>query len=294
MKILIILKKWEGGVGMVVKYLSKEFQRRGHKVKIISREEDIKVYSLLRSMFPLRKKIKNLMEEENYDIIYTQDWSLAFPFLFPYSIYKNKHYCCFHGNEKERISLFFQNAIGKIMDKKVVVVGNSLKKRFPKSNLIYNGINPNKFKPIKGIKRIKKSIGFANWKTDEYHFEEIKRAVNKLNKKFIIAENIPKDKMPEFYNKLEMLISLPPKYTGFGLVWLEAMACGVAKIIGNNVGIAIKAPIDKIENFNSIEEAIKNAKKQGYRKWVIKNKFTWKNAAEKLDKIFEKEKKVKF
>ena len=49
----------------------------------LSREGDLKIYSLWKSIFPIRKRIKKLMKKENYDIIYTQDWSFAFPLLFP-------------------------------------------------------------------------------------------------------------------------------------------------------------------------------------------------------------------
>ena len=38
MKILILLKKWKGGVGVVVKNLKKELEKRGHFVKTISRD----------------------------------------------------------------------------------------------------------------------------------------------------------------------------------------------------------------------------------------------------------------
>jgi len=91
MKILILLKKEAGGVGSVIKYVAKEFRRREHIVDIISREDDMKIFSLIKSIFPIRKKIKNLMKKERYDIIYTQDWSLAFPLLFPTRLFKNKH-----------------------------------------------------------------------------------------------------------------------------------------------------------------------------------------------------------
>ena len=57
MKILILLKKWEGGVGSVVKHISNEFEKKGHQVKIISRENDLKIYSLRKSIFKLRNHI---------------------------------------------------------------------------------------------------------------------------------------------------------------------------------------------------------------------------------------------
>ena len=83
MKILILFKKKAGGVGSVVKEVVGEFERRGHFVQNISREEDMKIFSLIKSILPIRRKIKKMIKKEKFDIIYTQDWSLAFPLLFP-------------------------------------------------------------------------------------------------------------------------------------------------------------------------------------------------------------------
>ena len=287
MRILILLKTWSGGIGTVVKNISKELEKRGHRVKIISREEDLKINSFVKSIFPIRKKVKQLMKKENYYIIYTQDWSLAFPLIFPYPIFRKQHFCMFHGNQPGGARIF-QNIMGNIMGRKLVVVGDSLKKRFSKSNLVYNGVDLKKFKKIKKIKKIKNSVGFANWPTDEYNFNKIKKAVNETEKKLIVTKNIQKEKMPEFYNKIEVLISLPPEYTGFNLVWLEAMSCGVPKIIGNKAGIGKKLPIDHIEDFSSIEKAIKSSKRRNYRKWVLDNNFTWENHVNKFLNVLKK------
>jgi len=287
MRILILLKTWPGGVGTVIKNISKELEKRGHKVKIISREEDLEIDSFVKSISPIRKKVKQLMKKENYDIIYTQDWSLAFPLIFPYPIFRKQHFCMFHGNQPGWARIF-QNIIGSIMGRKLLVVGDGLKRRFPKSNLIYNGVDLEIFKPKRKIKRIKDGVGFANWKTDTYNYNEIKLAVEKNGKKLIVAGGIPNEKMPEFYNKLEAFISLPPEYTGFNLVWLEAMACGVPKIIGNKAGIGKKLPIDHIGGFSSIEEAIKNSKKRNYRKWILDKGLTWENKVGELETFLKK------
>ena len=92
--------------------------------------------------------------------------------------------------------------------------------------------------------------------------------------------------MPDFYRKIETFISLPPSYAGFGLVYLEAMASGVPKIIGNNHGGGEILPVTKIEDYKSIKEAIVNAKKKNYRTWILDNKFTWEEAVKKMEKIF--------
>ena len=272
MKILILLKKWPGGVGVVVESITKELKNKGHKVICISREEDLKLFSSIKNLFLLRKKYKELIKKENPDIIYTQDWSMALPLIFPYKKYNNEHFCCFHGIQPGKSSII-QKIIGHLMGKKLIVVGDSLKKKFPKSVLVYNGIDFEKFKPNKKIKKIKNSVGFVNWKTKDYHYEEIKLAINNLGKKLFVAENIPYEQMPKFYQKLECFISLPPKCAGFNMSWIEAMACGVPKIIGNNAGIGSRLNIDKVENFASITDAIKNCEKKKFNLDKIKEIF---------------------
>jgi len=303
MKILIVLKKWAGGVGIVVQNLKRELEKQKHYIKIISREDDLKVHSLLKSILTLRKKVKELMKKEKYDVIYTQDWSMAFPLFFPYPLFSKKHFCCFHGIEPFILGRLFQNLIGKIMHRNLIVVGDALKAKFPKANLIYNGVNLTVFKPNIKVKKIKNSVGFANWKTDTYNYSVIKKAVKSSGKRFFTAENLSPMEMCKFYNEIEIFISLPPKYTGFNMVWLEAMASGVRKIIGNNAGIGKKLPITKIEKFGwhdslteqrkekIIKMAIENAEIKNYHKWLQKNKtkFSWKNHVSNLIKIFKNE-----
>jgi len=170
-----------------------------------------------------------------------------------------------------------------------------VKKKFPKANKIYNGVDLEKFKPLKKIKRIPNSVGIVKRKIyvrgDPYNYKKIEEASKKIGKELIVAKNIPNEKMPEFYNKIEIFVSLPPKHAGFNLVWLEAMASGVPKVIGSNSGIGNKLPIDKIENFKSIEEAIKNTQKRDYREWLKKNNFTWESHVDKLIKFFKENKK---
>ena len=278
MKILILIKKWSGGVGRVINSIKPLLEKKGYKIEIISREDDLKCFSLKDSFRILRKEVN----KRNYDILYIQDWSCALPLI------DKKSFVCFHGEDISKSSRFLQVLVGKIKGRKLIVVGDKLKKLFPKSSLIYNGVDLNKFKQIKNIKKIKNSVGFANWLTDKYNFNKIKKAVNETEKKLIVAKNIQKEKMPEFYNKIEAFISLPPEYTGFNLVWLEAMACGVPKIIGNNAGIGKKLPINHIEDFSSIEEAIKSSKRRNYRKWVLDNKFTWENHVNKFLEVYKK------
>lgn len=286
MKILIFLNKWAGGVGVVVKSIKKELEKMGHEVICISREDDLKCYSSTGSLFWLRKKYKEIIIKETPDIIYTQDWSMALPLVFPFSFYKEKHFCCFHGNQFYGAG-FVQKIIGEVMGKKLIVVGDSLERRFHKANKIYNGVELELFKPNKKIGKIKNSVGFVNWRTKAYRYDEIKMACEELGKKLVVAENVPYEEMPKFYQKLECFISLAPKGAGFNMSWIEAMACGVPKIIGNNEGVGERLNIDKIGENEPIVELINRSRGKDYRKEIKQSDLTWKNHVDKLLKVWK-------
>lgn len=57
-----------------------------------------------------------------------------------------------------------------------------------------------------------------------------------FNSKLIFQENIPLNQMPDKYNQHKILL-FPSRYESFGLVPIEALACGVP-IIMNSVGVA--------------------------------------------------------
>ena len=80
MKILIVLRKWEDkeGVGKTVKKIKEKLQKQGHIVETLSREDDLGITSLSNSTGPLREFILIKNKKEDYDIIYTHDWSIAF------------------------------------------------------------------------------------------------------------------------------------------------------------------------------------------------------------------------
>ena len=297
MKILIVLKNFNqrkglpGGVGNANEEIGKELEKLGHKVDFLSREGDLKIYSLWKSIFPIRKRIKKLMKKENYDIIYTQDWSFAFPLLFPFPLFWEKHFCCFCGHQ-ENYLVFLQNIVGMVMGKKVIVIGDGLKKRFTKATLIYRGIN---FKKFKKLNKKRDSLGWTD-KGDEYKMisrEELKEIAKKEKLKLLIAKGIPSNKMNEFYNKCKIFISVPPQ-AGYNNSWNEAMAAGVPIVIGNNKGGGTMLPINIVlkgeDNVERITQIIKNPKRVNYRKWLIENNFSWENIAKKIIKSFKNEK----
>lgn len=227
MKILIYMIRWEGGVGRVISSVKKELEKKGYEVKVISREDDLKLYSTIKSY----SNIKKIIKEEKYDILYSQDWSCALPLLN----FKN-HFCCFHGIEQSGIAKYLQKAIGYRLKDKLFVVGDKLKKRFKKSNLSYNGYDPEEFYDL-GNKRNK--IGWVNKATEELDKSDIDKLADKFNLIPIIAKGIPPKEMNEWYNSLNTFISMPTKMAGFNLVWIEALAAGVPNVLGNENGIGI-------------------------------------------------------
>ncbi|MCS7123070.1 MAG: glycosyltransferase, partial [Candidatus Aenigmarchaeota archaeon] len=120
----------------------------------------------------------------------------------------------------------------------------------------------------------------------------------KIIKKTLDLENVeligfvPEDKLPEFYNSLDILI-FPSLYEGFGIPLLEAMACEVPYVIGTSAGIGNVLPIYKINSFEELREIIAKIKNnelkplKSLRKWIAKNKFTWKDSVNKLIKLYE-------
>lgn len=140
MKILVVLRKWEDDSGKIVEDVKKNLERKGHQVETISREDDLKLFSLSGSMGSLKEFIIVKDKKENYDIIYTQDWSIAFPLLFPKKVLKNKHFCFFHEVQEGENSKVFQKIVGNMMGRKLIVKTEELKKRFPKAILASDGI----------------------------------------------------------------------------------------------------------------------------------------------------------
>tara|TARA_Y100000296_G_scaffold87157_1_gene130138 strand:- start:2032 stop:2931 length:900 start_codon:yes stop_codon:yes gene_type:complete len=294
MKILIVLLRLKGGVGRANTEIKNALIKKGHEVDILSREDNLKIHSFFKSIFPLRKKIKQLMKKNNYDIIYTQDYSIALTLLFPYFLFWKKHFSCFCGTKTNRHPeliqwhhKLIQKIVGKIMGKKLVVIGDKLKKRFPKSTLIYRGVNFEKFKPLS---KKRNCLCWMERDTENISKDNLQKISYSTGLKFAIAKGIPPEKMNKFYNKCKVFVSLPTK-AGYNNIWNETMASGVPIVIGNKKGAGTMLPFDKVlekDKIKKINQIIKNPKKINYRKWLIDNGFSWEDKAKSLIKFFEK------
>ena len=141
MKILIVYRNREGTYWETIKDMEKKLVERGHKVDLLSREDDLNMGSLSNSMGSLPVAIERKDKEKNYDIIYTQDWSIAFPLLIPNRILAKKHYCFFHDIEPSGAkSRILQKIVGNMIGEKLIVKTKELKEKFPRAVFSSDGI----------------------------------------------------------------------------------------------------------------------------------------------------------
>ena len=142
MKILVIYRTEKDAIAKSVKEIAENLKKMGNGVEIVSRNEDLNLQTLSSSMDSLRAFVTKMDEKENYDIIYSQDWSIAFPLLIPNRILTEKHYCLFHNIEPSGAqSKILQRIVGNMMGEKLIVKTQELKEKFPKAVLSHNGID---------------------------------------------------------------------------------------------------------------------------------------------------------
>jgi len=281
MKVLIVIKKWLGGVGRYVKEVEKVLEEQGHEVEVISREDDLELYSLKDSIIPLRKEV----QRKDYDLLFTHDWSIALPFLD-----FNDHITIFHGIQSQPTH-YLQRFVGGWMGENLIVVSERVKNIYPEATLAPEGVDLEQFKPLNDGGR-RKAVGFPSNPEPNYKFFEIKDAVEETDYPMYVVRNLDHEKMNEFYNSVETVVSLPPETAGFNLVWLEAMAAG-CKVVGTRkAGVGGKLPITYVEDYDSISQAIENAENPDvdYRDWIRRNGYTWSDHVEKLLEKFRDEK----
>src|SRR3989344_3547119 len=188
MKILVLVKeRCSGGVETLLRNISKEFKKKGHTVDILSRQEDLNLNGVLQSVFPLRKRIKEIMRKEGYNIIYTQDWNMALPLFFPYPLFKKKHFCFFHATQKGK-GFFIQFIVGNLLGKRLLTGDINNRKRFSRSNLIATSVNLDDFKPLN---KKRTYLGWTNKPSENLTKEKFNAIGKRLGIPVLIAENIP-------------------------------------------------------------------------------------------------------
>lgn len=308
MKILqtpVRFKPYIGGVENYVYGLSKQLAKNGYDVKVICASEPISsktkenIEGIEVNRLKFIGKIANTnitpmlpfkLLREDFDIIHTHiptpwsaDWSAIISAL------KRKKLIVTYHNDI--VGKGFMNYIAKLYNRtmlqfvlktahKIIITQEKyiehspyLKRYKNKIVVIPVGIDTQRFRPMKGIKKGKNIVGFLSV-LDEYHrykgldyllraislakekIPEIKLLVGgsgallpeymEMAKEFGIAQNveflefIPEDKLVEFYNKLDVFVlpSTSSDQEGFGTVLMEALACGTPVIATKIAGIA--------------------------------------------------------
>ena len=144
MKILLLARKMDGDIGKFITSLKEKLIEKGNEVDLVSREEDLGIPSLSGSMGTLGRAVMKKDKENNYDIIYTHDWSLAFPLLVPKKILFEKHFCLFHDVEPSGAkSRILQKIAGNMLGDHLVVKTKELKDKFQKAFFSEKGIPEN-------------------------------------------------------------------------------------------------------------------------------------------------------
>jgi glycosyltransferase involved in cell wall biosynthesis len=285
MKVLMVHKTYKGGVAVYVKEVSRELRRNGLIVEEITRNEDLKIRSFQKSYFKMKSLFKKWSKE--YDVIHTHDWSITYPAIKANA--KNL-IATFHAFPTNPVAKFFQNYCIKKLSNRAIVVSPKMKESYRNSTFISNGVNLKIFKKCENIKRNSNLAGLAQ----SYNLEKIVDVLKKEKLNFVYTKgNWKYEDLGKFYSKIGIFISIPYKQAGFNLVWLEAMACKVPFIIGNNDGIGEKLPIIKVSDFIELKNILNRilngevSPLKNSRDWIIDNGYLWSKNAENLINIYE-------
>ncbi len=235
---------------------------------------------------------------ENADKIITISNFCKQDIIKEYKISKDKITLAYPGYDAE---IFHQiqdkNEIKKIVEKyqiqgKYIIYVGTIQ---PKKNLIRL---IESFKNIEGLKLViagkTTGLGKQGWK-----FEEILKRPKELGieEKVIFTGFVPMQDLPYLLNGAEAFV-LPSLYEGFGIPVVEAMACNIPVIVSNVAAlpeVAGKAGlfIDPL-SVDQITQAIRTIttdKKLHLRKskecQIQARKFSWKNMAKIVLKVFE-------
>lgn len=241
---------------------------------------------------------------------------------------------------KKRIYQFLMllEKIGYIISTKIIAISSTTKKSLvddygippEKIIVIPVGIDLDEFKPLNDIKKIPSSILYVGRldkrKGVQYLIRAMKHIVKdfptaklyiigngnlrnsleelarreKVNNHVVFLGKVPTNDLIEWYNKAEVFV-LPSLFEGFGIVALEAMACGTP-VIGTKVpGIVdiiehektglLVSPKNEKELGENLKQMLSTPKMR--RRFVHKSKkrlekkFEWKVIAEKVDKIYK-------
>lgn len=245
----------------------------------------------------------------------------AFKFVFNSSIKKASGVIAVSSSTKNDIVKYFGLKSGKIdvvyegVDENFKILPNRGKIReelsanynVKKPFIFYAGVwrnHKNIVGLLKAFSIIKKRLGgkyqlVLGGKEDPY-YPEIKETICELNleKDIITPGFIPDSEMALFYNSCAIFV-IPSFYEGFGLVGLEAFACGTPVVSSNTTSLPevlgssalyfdprdeeqmAAIMIEALENEKTREQMIQNGLKQV-------QKYSWRRMAEETHDIYNK------
>ena len=356
-----------GGVENYSYYLSRELVKLGHEVTVIcanepntKREELIEGIKVKRLSYigkiantNITPKLPFEILKEDFEIVHTHlptpwsvDWSATISKIKNRPLVLTYHNDIVGDGFANYVAKFYNYTCLKLVltrAAKIIITQPNylesspyLKKYENKIEVIPNGVDIIKFKPIK-IEKGENTLFFLSvldefhrYKGLDYLFEALKRVKKEIpNVRLIVggkgkllnyhkqkvismglqdnvefAGFIADEQIVEYYNKCDVFVlpSLSAKQEGFGIVLLEAMACGRPVVSTEIVGVAedIKernaGRIVKPKDEKALAEAIieiledKNlARKMGKNgRKLVEEKYTWEKIAANVLNIYER------
>ncbi len=199
--------------------------------------------------------------------------------------------------------------LAKLCSKNIICVSELTRRRLNKPvNLIYNGINLNSIRKAKPSKQ-KFDILFVGRLIKEKNVKLIIKTVKDKYKVGIVGEGPDKKRLERLarkypnikflgrvpnvysYMKSAKLFVFPSTREGFGIVVIEALACGLTTVVLDYPDSASKylVPEEFVANEKNLLEKIENA--FGKKIKLDKKKYSWKNITNQVEKVYKDGKK---
>lgn len=306
-----------------------------HKLPIVSNNFYIQEFFIM-----LVATIFVNLQKKNFSLVYSQPGRFFSPDIAAAHIcFKAQHFADKKTPSLADNLLYFMEGYNLKKAKKIIAVSQKIKKEIikfygipdRKIEVIYNGVNLNEFRSSQKYKKeIRKKYKIGNEKvllfvgSGEKGLKELLGALPYLREKFILLvlgkhteqfKNMVSDKINgrimfagyskeinKYFAAADVFV-LPTFYDSFGLVALEAMACGVPSIISKEAGVSeiIKnkkngiliepEPQQIAKAINILMENKILWKKIRKNSLKTAKKHTWENSAEKWLEVFKKVKK---
>ncbi len=190
-----------------------------------------------------------------------------------------------------------------VPEKNVVVIRDGVDDVFKptwkdKNYMLFVGRHE-KHKHIDELIRISSKLDFPLKIAGEGHeTENLKKIAKKLGGKVEFVGNVGRDELVELYQNCSFFISAS-KWEGFGLIFLEAAACGKPSIgyracaipevvLNGETGLLAKNYNDLVKNVKRLTEDKNLRKTLGKNALSFSKNFGWEKVSEEYEKLFEK------